>query len=260
MAILMNEEIKKILQSVYANHKLKEEDLDYTVIQSYKSHFDRIAQVSNRCFFIVDLYTLTYAYISENFKDILGYIPVYKSGTSYDEELLDTKIHPDDFLMYKKDLLRVGEFLTQKPKEERPNYKHIYELRMRNIQNEYVRVSWERKALETDKSGNLWLMLGEVHVLSDQGKTAGIKSIFMNQKTGELIRFDSPEKPQFNLTKREKEVLGFIQQGLLTKEIAERLFISVHTVKIHRQKILEKMQVNNSLEAVEKARMYGILS
>lgn len=50
-----------------------------------------------------------------------------------------------------------------------------------------------------------------------------------------------------------------MKQGLLSKEIADRLSISINTVNIHRQNILQKMQVNNSLEAVGKGRKSGIL-
>lgn len=241
----MNQEIRVILQDIYADHKLQEADLDYTIIDTYKSDFERLSKLSNRCFFIVDLFTFKYIYTSENFSDIFGYMPVGGQTNSVSEELLDSKIHPDDFFEYKKNLFRVGEFLIQKPKNERTDYTHVFELRIQNIQKQYVRVSWERQALETDKSGNLWLMLGTVHVLSDQNSGTGTKSFFLNQKTGERISFDCPKKPLFELTSREKEILGFIQQGLFSKEIANRLSISVNTVNIHRQNILQKMQVNN---------------
>lgn len=255
----MNQEIRKILQDIYSAHRLSEADLDYTIIDAFKSDFDRLSKLSNRCFFIVDLYTFKYVYTSGNFKDIFGYIPTGKDGTSPDDDLLDSKIHPDDFFEYKRNLLQVGEFLMQKPKEERPDYKHIFELRVQNIQGQYIRVSWERETLKTDKSGSLWLMLGVIHVLSDQNEEAKLKSFFINLKTAERIPFDFIQEPLFELSEREKEILGFVQQGLLSKEIAEKLSISVNTVNIHRQNILQKMQVNNSLEAVEKGRKSGIL-
>lgn len=233
--------------------------MDYTVVDAYKTDFDRLSELSGRCFFIVDLHTFKYIYTSGNFKDLFGYVPVGNRNTAAGEELLDSKIHPDDFFEYKKNLLRTGRFLIRKPKEERPDYRHVFEFRIQNIQKQYVRVSWERQSLQTDKSGNLWLMLGIVHVLSDQNDTTATKSFFINRKTGERIPFDCLPEPPFELTAREKEILGLIQQGFLSKEIAGRLSISVNTVNIHRQNILQKMQVNNSLEAVGKGRKSGIL-
>lgn len=255
----MNQEIRDILQEIYINHKLQETNLDYSVMDRYKTDLDRLSKLSGRCFFIVDLNKFEYVFTSENFKNIFGYIPTSDSDTTVDEKLLDSKIHPDDFFEYKRTMLKVGMFILQQPKEEQADYKHIFEFRIQNLQKQYIRVSWERQALETDKLGNLWLMLGAIHVLSNQNDVIGIKSFFINQRTGEHIPFDFPSESHFELTPREKEILGLIQQGLLSKEIAERLFISVNTVNIHRQNILQKMQVSNSIEAVDIGRKAGIL-
>jgi len=57
----------------------------------------------------------------------------------------------------------------------------------------------------------------------------------------------------FNLTKREKEVLSEMANGLLQKEIAAKLYISESTVNSHIQNIYVKLQVNNGPQAVAKA-------
>lgn len=61
------------------------------------------------------------------------------------------------------------------------------------------------------------------------------------------------------LTSREREVLHRIAQGRPNKEIADELHISIHTVNTHRQRILAKLGVDNSLEAVKYAWILGIL-
>lgn len=48
-----------------------------------------------------------------------------------------------------------------------------------------------------------------------------------------------------SLTRREREVLDFVVEGLSSKEIAERLDISFKTVETHRAKIMKKMQAKN---------------
>ena len=55
------------------------------------------------------------------------------------------------------------------------------------------------------------------------------------------------------LSLREKEVLRCIQNGMLSKEISQRLHISINTVNRHRQNILRKLSVGNSMEAVNAA-------
>ena len=52
------------------------------------------------------------------------------------------------------------------------------------------------------------------------------------------------EKPVFN--DREKEMIHYICEGMTSKEIAEKIFLSVRTVEGLRLKIIEKMEVKNT--------------
>ncbi|MCB0789570.1 MAG: helix-turn-helix transcriptional regulator, partial [Flavobacteriales bacterium] len=54
------------------------------------------------------------------------------------------------------------------------------------------------------------------------------------------------------LSIRENEVLGLLAQGLLYKEIGDRLGIAVGTVKQHIHRIYEKLHVQNRTEAVNR--------
>ncbi|MCS3283528.1 response regulator transcription factor [Bacteroides salyersiae] len=62
------------------------------------------------------------------------------------------------------------------------------------------------------------------------------------------------------LTNRELEVLRFMKKGLLSKEIAEALKVSINTVNSHRQNILQKLKANNSIEAVNFAQRLGLFN
>ncbi|MGB3588534.1 MAG: response regulator transcription factor [Tunicatimonas sp.] len=62
---------------------------------------------------------------------------------------------------------------------------------------------------------------------------------------------DSNDQNPINvLSKREKEVLALLVEGLNSKQIAERLFLSERTVSNHRANMLQKCQVNNTVELV----------
>jgi len=65
--------------------------------------------------------------------------------------------------------------------------------------------------------------------------------------------------PADSLTEREKEVLGLIAAGLSNKEIAERLEMTVNTVKTHIKNIYSKLQVNRRVQVVESAKKLNIL-
>ena len=61
------------------------------------------------------------------------------------------------------------------------------------------------------------------------------------------------------LTERELEVLRLIAEGRSNREIGERLFLAVITIKGHNQNIFGKLQVKNRTEAVARARALGLL-
>lgn len=61
------------------------------------------------------------------------------------------------------------------------------------------------------------------------------------------------------LTDRECEVLQKMAEGLSNQEIADSLFISVHTVKTHTSRIFEKLAVKRRTQAIVRARELGWL-
>jgi len=62
------------------------------------------------------------------------------------------------------------------------------------------------------------------------------------------------------LSEREREVIELMALGLTNPEIAERLFLSIHTVKVHARNIYSKLDAHNRTQAVTTAQQMGILS
>jgi LuxR family transcriptional regulator, maltose regulon positive regulatory protein len=62
------------------------------------------------------------------------------------------------------------------------------------------------------------------------------------------------------LSERELEVLQLIAEGLTNQEVATRLYLSLHTVKVHARNIFTKLAVKNRAQAVARGRALGILS
>jgi LuxR family maltose regulon positive regulatory protein len=62
-----------------------------------------------------------------------------------------------------------------------------------------------------------------------------------------------------SLTERELDVLSLMTQGLKYAEIADRLYISINTVRFHVKAIYGKLQVNNRTQAIERARQLKLL-
>jgi LuxR family maltose regulon positive regulatory protein len=70
----------------------------------------------------------------------------------------------------------------------------------------------------------------------------------------------SPAQPLIEpLSQRELKVLQLIAQGLSNREISERLFLALDTVKGHNRRIYDKLQVQRRTEAIARARELGLL-
>ena len=60
------------------------------------------------------------------------------------------------------------------------------------------------------------------------------------------------------LTDREREVLVLVVDGLMNKQIANKLGVTIATVKAHRGRAMQKMQVDSLAELVRMAEKAGI--
>lgn len=80
-----------------------------------------------------------------------------------------------------------------------------------------------------------------------------IKEILSNPSLEEI------ELDTSTITRRETEILNLISEGLSTKLIGEKLFISAHTVESHRKNLLFKFKAKNTASLVKKAMDIGLL-
>lgn len=74
-----------------------------------------------------------------------------------------------------------------------------------------------------------------------------------------VAHLDKTAENKVNLSERETEILQKIANGTGYKNIADELFISIHTVRYHIRNIYEKLQVHNQSEAVSKAFRQGLI-
>ena len=89
---------------------------------------------------------------------------------------------------------------------------------------------------------------------------------FLSKEIIELNKQENTNTPQdtlinqLNISDRELEIIKLIAEGLINKEIADRLFISTHTVNTHRKNIMQKLGINNTSGIVLFAVKEGLVS
>ncbi|HWR59276.1 MAG TPA: response regulator transcription factor [Thermodesulfovibrionales bacterium] len=75
-----------------------------------------------------------------------------------------------------------------------------------------------------------------------------------------IVEFqDEGANEEYCLTQREKAIVKGIEEGLVYKEIGDKLHISPLTVRVHVRNIYEKLQAKSKQEALMKARKKGII-
>ena len=240
-----------------------EKDLDRDLVEKHIIFLRQMDAIDNSSISVFDLHSKEHVFISDNYSKMLGYD--LSKASDEGNTFFDAKVHPDDFIHNLKLGIELIKLTYRVPVNERKNYKLVLDYRVKNSKGEYVRIIEQQQALELDKKGNVWLALSTVDLSPDQDLLAGPRSRLFNFKTGEIIGtpaiyLNSPNADKVHiLSKREKEILKLVKEGLPSKEIADKLFISVHTVNTHRQRILEKLNVYNSLEAIQYASDLGLI-
>ncbi|MBB3186255.1 LuxR C-terminal-related transcriptional regulator [Microbacter margulisiae] len=254
------EQLNKAYADLLAQQHFVESELDYTIPEKHKAQLQQLAQLGNSGVTVFDLYRKQHLFWSYNMEMLFGYDPelMEQKGNDY----INSRIHPDDYMTLTRNGIFLLNFVFALPLSERMDYKLINEYRILNQAGHYMRVIEQHQPLELDPRGNIWLAMSMMDVAPDQDEYRGVRYQLLNYKTGRFVLpysgAVSPDMP-LTLTKREQEILFLIRDGLLSKEISEKLFISVHTVNTHRQHILEKLGASNSIEAVHYASQLGLL-
>jgi len=238
-------------------YQFDEKNLDYSLIPKHIVSLQALSDVSNSGVTIFDVHQKQVVFFSSNFGKLLGYVP--SEFEELNHQFFDSKIHPEEKHQLALNGISILKMFNAFSNDEKLNHKAVYEYRMLNSENNYVRLVEQYQILELDKTGQVWLLFSMVDISPNQEENSPVKCQLLNFRTGSFIPLETNQKAELDLTKRELEILKLVKQGYLSKEISDKLAISVHTVNTHRQRFLEKLGANNSFEAVIFASKYGLL-
>ena len=190
-------------------------------------------------------------YITQNAFNVFGYSQQFMIDNSSMEKYFRL-VHEDD----QEDLHRCVSFmhdaLEATPPEEHQQQRAILHYRFKKPNGRYIYLHDEKSILHLKGSGNLYYSL--FRDITDERPFNGVKvELFRQGQMLEKINEYKPGSERNTLSKREREVLAHIRQGLSTKEIAYYLNISHNTVRNIKSRLFEKYNVNNSIELLNMA-------
>lgn len=194
----------------------------------------------------------------EGLKNILSNQPTintvecYSSAKALQNALTTVEI---DILLLDINLDNTNSIELIKPIKKKYPEMHII---MLSVHNEYAVIN---SCLEEGASGYIQKNASVDEIVE------GINSIFdgkifLCSQTKSVM--NKKEKDGLNtipkLTRREKEILAEAALGLTTQQIADKLFISTHTVDSHRKNLIEKFKTSNLSSAITLAIEYGLVT
>ncbi|MBK1896280.1 response regulator transcription factor [Chryseobacterium paridis] len=230
---------------------------------------------NNECRLDIDVYkNIAYTYTQmENTISVLSDMQanksyVYKSNTAlelglskgkdpmivnsiWEEEILK-RIHPDDKLKKYIHELRFFKLMDSLQPRDRTNYTVLSRIRVKDKNDEYRFVKHRMFYVYSPYNGKLRFALCLYSIAIDQSVLLSSDFLIVNSVNGEVVVEDKLNYKNI-LSQRELEILKFVGEGFTSKEIANFLFISVNTVSRHRQNILEKLKVKNSIKAFNES-------
>jgi DNA-binding CsgD family transcriptional regulator len=210
--------------------------------QSLDRHIEYVSLFARETDFAIAIFdnrTVSPVYISPCYRNFFG--------DQADE------IHPNDFNEVMNVSVIVLNYLIDNDLNM-ADFRLIRKYRAK-VKDEYLVVVEQTRAIEFDLRGIPWLSLSIIDVSPDQHLTGAVEYKLINYVTGEVVLAHENGISANNqlLSLREVEILRLIGDGFASKEIADKLQITLNTVNTHRQHILEKLNVRTSLDAVRYA-------
>ena len=235
-------------------------------VLNFNQQFLSVFHHSIPIIYMLDYRSGKYMSMSHSVKSLLGYTSddFMREGVS----ILIDNYHKEDLKLYNEKIFSERlSILKQIPATEHKNHIFSYNFRIHDIKGRVVNLLQRNCFMRSDENGNPLIAFGMVINVDHYRNST--KTIQVVDKINPDYPDQLPETIMKNLyyanqedqllTKREKEVLLWMADGLSTKEIAARLFVSEHTVINHRRNMNQKTNTPNATALVGYAIKNGII-
>ena len=223
-------------------------------LQLHKKLMD-IFQIGNYFYYIVNVRKSLFEMVSPEAASVLGY--------ALQDITLDfyvKQIHPDDLPFFLNFEVAVGDFFSNFS-DQLFKYKVQYDFRIKKANGQYARMLHQfvvihfdaedvkTFAIDTDITNLKTDITPQLSFIGLEGEPS-----YINVDVNNIF---APTKHIF--TKREREILQALANGMNSAEISEQLNISRYTVDVHRKNILKKTDAKSTYEVIQKAYSNGWL-
>lgn len=243
------EDQEKKLMSLLIDQQFEIKDGQEQILETAKSQAFAFAQATHGIAVLSDLQSdVCYIYAGQ-FGRKLGLPEFAKDASSAFERSVFNNIPKKELVERHIMELRFFHFVKSVPQSEKIAYQAMCLLHFQRPTQPPLPVLHTTRYIESHPNGSVWLGLCTYIPFPARGAT---ESCILNVHTGQAVRPE--EYAQYDnalLSKRQIEILLLLSKGIGSKQIADKLNISIHTVNRHRQDILSRLHVTNAAAAVE---------
>ena len=259
--------LEQYLELMADASKLKVHHTSVQIIERFKNSL----KVSNRyapVLFLLDYTTKKYLFIDNGVWDLFGYGPehLYEIGLQgylnswhpADFKVMNERVFPDNI-----------NFLKALPIEKYGDIIFTQNYRLQNALGEYIMILQRYSYIPSYEMAMPFGVIGiavdithyktDFNIVHTIEESISINGEWVNKL---LLKKTHPVYDDLvftELTKRERELLKYLTQGLSSKQIAEKMGISINTVNNHRKNMLAKTHCKSSSELTNYAVRHGLL-
>lgn len=235
-----------------------EAELSEAEIEHPIDYLQAFTRTSNKSIYIIDVLRKRFEYVSENPLFLCGHTPqeVLELGFKFYLE----KVKKEDLKLLRKMNEMWLAFCENIPTGEIKQYTLVCDFHL-DFYGKPILVNHKYTPVLLSKGGKIGKAMCIVSLASSHGagniliERQGSTTVWEYNETEEVWK--ASEKVY--LTSRETEILMYASQGISVNEIAEKMCVVPDTVKFHRKKLFEKLEVRNISQAIAVATSYKLI-
>lgn len=221
----------------------------YTNTRLVVETFDAISRMTNHSYYIIDYYKKNFLYVSKNPLFLCAHTPEEVQQLGY--QFFMNQVPKEELSMLSEINIAGFNFYKDIPIAEKTKFTISYNYHLSNKEKKIL-INQKLTPLSLTDDGRIWLaacvitlathdVVGDIRI-----QEAGNKHFWKYS----LENHNWTETEQITLNEKEKNVLSLSAQGYTMKEIADKMHLSLDSIKLYRKRLFEKLDTKNITETL----------